>query len=126
MTLGDYKHETDFEDRRNKMLEKITTARSQVQVKITNRNELENYNCKIASSGKNRMWVSEYQDTPLLKTSDYQNFQYQKSGFFLSRGSAKTMGCGIILYAVWKLTKTCDVCASLLGARIKKKTKTIQ
>ena len=40
MTLGAYKHETDFEDRRNKMLEKITTARSQVQVKITNRNQL--------------------------------------------------------------------------------------
>ena len=86
MTLGAYKHETDFEDRRNKMLEKITTARSQVQVKITtarsqvqvkitNSNELKNYNCKIASSGKNRMWGSEYQNTSLLKTSDYQNFQ---------------------------------------------------
>ena len=33
LTLGAYKHETDFEERRNKMMEKIETARSQVQVR---------------------------------------------------------------------------------------------
>jgi hypothetical protein len=32
LTLGAYKHETDFEDRRNKVMDKIQTARSQVQV----------------------------------------------------------------------------------------------
>ena len=31
--------------------------------------------------------------------------QQQKSGFFLSRCSAKMLGCDIMLYAVWKSTR---------------------
>ena len=81
MTLGAYKHETDFEDRRNKMLEKITTARSQVQVKITNRNELKNYNCKIASSGKSRMWGSEYRTPHYSKHLITKIFSSRSLGF---------------------------------------------